>query len=215
MSSQLRLAILLGLSTLIFSACQSVPNNLYGYTFSTAKIEYTITGSSNGTSEVLIKGEKKKIHNQITQKKPDGTEQTTDTLLIQDADKLYTLNPQTKTGSLVTQPIYSDLQKLTPEERQQKMILEAIRDDRSPEEQQTNPPKPEKSESVAGQQCDLYVTNANLQTCLWQGVPLKAVASLPEYGIQTETTAISVVLNQDISDSEFDVPQDYQITTLN
>jgi len=215
MSSHFRLAITLTLAGLLFAACQNSSSNVYGYNFQTAKIAYQITGSSNGTSEVLIKGEKKKIHNQITQKKIDGTEQKIDTLLIQDADKLYTLDPSTKTGSMVKQPFYAELQKLTPEQRQQRMVAEAIRDNRSPEDQQKAPSKPEKTETVAGQTCDLYVTSTNLQTCLWQGIPLKAVASLPDYGINTETTATSIELNQDISDSEFDVPQDYQITQLN
>lgn len=197
------------------AACQTSTGNLYGYDFSTAKITYAISGTSNGSSEVLIKGEKKRIHNQISQKRPDGTVQNTNAIIIQDGDKLYTLSPDTKTGSQLKQPFYAELQKLTPEERKLKMILEGIRDDRSPEEQQTNPPKPEKTEDVAGQKCDLYTTANNLKTCLWQGIPLKASASLPDYGIQTETIATSIVLNQDISDSEFDVPKDYQITSLN
>lgn len=215
MSSRLRLTLFLGITALFLAACQTASSNLYGYDFSTARISYTISGSSTGTSEVLIKGEKKRIHNQISQKKPDGTVQNTNTIMIQNGEKLYTLNSDTKTGSELKQPFYTELQRQTPEQRKQTMLLEGIRDDRSPEEQQKNPPKPEKTEDVAGQKCDLYVSSSNLQTCLWQGIPLKAVASLPDYGIQTETTATSIVLNQDISDSEFDVPQDYQITSLN
>ncbi len=215
MSSNFRLAIMLSLSAFLFAACQSDFGNLYGYDFKTAKISYQITGSSVGQSEVLVKGEMKKIHNQITQTKVDGSSQKIDTILIQNGDKLYSLDPATKTGSMTTQPFYAELKQLPPEQRQQRMITEAIRDNRSPEEQQQNPLKPQQSERIAGQSCDLYVIGANLQTCLWQGIPLKAIASLPDYGITTETTATSIELNQDISDSEFDVPQDYQITELN
>lgn len=213
MSPKFSLTTLVLLATFALTACQS-GGNVYGYNFDTAKITYQISGSSVGTSDVLIKGEKKLIHNQITQKRLDGQEVKINTILIQDGEKLYTLDPGSKTGSLVKQPIYAELIKLSPEQRKQKMILESIRDNRSPEEQLKEPPKPTKSENIAGQTCDLYVSGV-LQTCLWQGVPLKGTASLPDYGIQTETIATKVEINPTISDSEFDVPKDYQITELN
>lgn len=206
-------AIILSIVLLAFSGCQN-QGNLYGYDFDSAKISYQISGSSTGTSEVLIKGEKKKIHNQITQKRPNGEEVKIDTILIQNGEKLYTLDPEKKTGSMVKQPFYFELQKLSPEQRKMKLVLEAIRDNRSPEEQQKEPPKAQKTENIAGQKCDLYVT-PTLQTCLWQAIPLKAVASLPDYGIETQTIATKVEINTTIADSEFDVPQDYQITELN
>ncbi len=214
MSSKLLLVILAFTTGLVFSACQTTDGNLYGYDFQTAKISYKISGSSEGTSDVLIKGEKKRIHNVITQKKINGETVNIDTILILNGNKLYTLDPVAKTGSVITPPFYAEMQKLSPEERKQRLVLDAIRDSRTEEEQKKNPPQPVKSETVAGQTCNLYA-NANLETCLWQGVPLKTVASLPDYAIRTETTATSIELNQPISDSEFDVPQDYKITELN
>jgi hypothetical protein len=214
MSRYFSLATLFLLAALTFTGCQNQGGNLYGYDFNSAKITYQISGSSTGSSDVLIKGEKKRIHNQITQTRPNGEVTQIDTILIQNGEKLYTLDPKTKTGSMVKQPFYFELQKLSPEQRRAKLILEAIRDNRTPEEQQKEPPKPEKTVDVAGQKCDLYVA-PTLQTCLWQTIPLKAVASLPDYGIQTDTIATKVEINPTISDSEFDVPQDYQITELN
>lgn len=214
MSSKLLLVILAFTTGLVFSACQTTDGNLYGYDFQTAKISYKISGSSEGTSDVLIKGEKKRIHNVITQKKINGETVNIDTILILNGNKLYTLDPVTKTGSLITPPFYAEMQKLSPEERKQRLVLDAVRDSRTEEEQKKNPPQPVKSETVAGQTCNLYI-GANLEICLWQSVPLKSVASLPDYAIRTETTATSIELNQPISDSEFDVPQDYKITELN
>ena len=91
--------------------------------------------------------------------------------------------------------------------RQEKLIRESVR---ATEDQN---PKPEAQENVAGQKCDVY-SGTMTKTCLWQAIPLKTVASLPDYGIQTETIATKIELNQSISDSEFDVPSDYQITEL-
>ncbi len=203
----------LSVAVLGLSACQRA-DNLYGYSFQSAHLTYQISGSSTGTSDVLIKGEKKRIHNEIKQKKLDGTEAVINTLLIQDGDKLYSLDTEKKTGTLVKQPFYAELKQLSPQERQQRMILEAVRDGRSSEEQKKSPPTPVGTENIAGQTCDVYVTDM-LQTCLWQGVPLKGVASLPDYGIQTETVATKIELNTNIADSEFDIPKDYQITELN
>jgi hypothetical protein len=163
---------------------------------------------------VEIKGEKKLIHNKITQKKINGETANIDSIMILNGSKLYTLDPVTKTGSLITPPFYAEMQKLSPQERTQRMILDAIRDQRSPEEQKKSPPQPTGTETIAGQTCDKYV-NANLETCLWQGIPLKNVTSLPDYGLHTETVAQSIELNQPISDSDFDVPKDYKITELN
>jgi hypothetical protein len=215
MSSKFLLVILALSTGLVLSACQTPSDgNLYGYDFQTAKIAYKISGSSEGTSNVLIKGEKKYIHNLITQKKISGETVNIDTIMILNGDKLYTLDPATKTGSQITPPFYAEMQKLSPAERQQRLILDAIRDDRTPEEQKKSPPQPARTEVIAGQTCSLYL-NKNLEACLWQGIPLKNVASLPDYDIKTETTATSIDLNQPISDSEFDVPKDYKITELN
>ncbi|MCC6643460.1 hypothetical protein IT411_01815 [Candidatus Peregrinibacteria bacterium] len=200
--------------TLTFLAGCQDSQNLYGYDFNTAKISYKITGSTEGSSEVLIKGEKKKIHNIFTKKRADGTTLDVDSLLIQNGEKLYTLDPKAKTGSVVKQPFYTELKNLSPEQRKTRLIQESIRDNRSPEEKEKDPVKSVDSWEIAGQKCDVY-TNAITQTCLWQAIPLKSIASLPEYGLKTETVADKIELNTDISDSEFDIPSDYQITELN
>ncbi len=215
MSVKPLLALLAASSVLFLSACQpATDGNLYGYDFSGARITYKISGSSEGKSDVLIKGEKKYIHNQSVQKKANGETSEVDNIIILDGSKLYSLDPKTKTGSMITQPYYSDLIKLTPEERKQKMLTDAINDNRTPEEQQKNPLLPTGTEVVAGQKCDTY-KSGNIETCLWQAIPLRTVVSMPDYGIETTTLATNIDLSQTIADSEFAVPSDYKITELN
>lgn len=202
------------LAGFVVAGCQSGDGNLYGYDFETARISYQISGTSTGTSDVLIKGEKKYVHNRITQTMVNGETVEIDTIFIQNGPKLYTMDAKTKTGSSLTTPLYAELQKLPMAERKTRMIQDALRDTRTPEEQAKSPLKADSTETVAGQTCDLYRNN-NLETCLWQGIPLRTVASLPDYAVETTTLASKVELNQPVSDSEFDVPQGYQITELN
>ncbi|MGL5830840.1 MAG: hypothetical protein ACRCZE_01700 [Candidatus Altimarinota bacterium] len=187
-------------------------NNVYGYDFSTAKITYEISGSSTGSSEALVKGEKKVIKSDINQTKLDGTTAQINSYLIQDGENVYTLSSDTKTGSLIKNPLYNKLKGMSVEDRKKELILEAIRQADNPDDTQNL--QPETTETVAGQTCEVY-KNDRTTVCLWQGIPLKAVASLPEYGIETTTIATKIELNQDIADSEFAVPSDYQITSLN
>jgi hypothetical protein len=211
-TSLLFVSVLAG--TLALTGCQIFANNdnVYGYDFNTAKISYEISGSSTGTSEALVKGEKKVIKSDITQTKLDGTTAKINSYLIQDKDSVYTLSTDTKTGSLIKNPLYAKLKGMSVEDRRKELILEAIRQADNPDAEQNL--KPESTETVAGQTCEVY-KNERTTVCLWQGIPLKAVASLPEYGIETTTIATKIELNQDIADSEFAVPSDYQITTLN
>lgn len=202
------------LAALALTACQAGDGNLYGYDFDSARISYAISGTSSGSSDVLIKGEKKFVHNQIRQTMVSGESVDIDTIFIQNGPKLYTLDVKNKTGSVLTTPLYAELQKLSPEERKARLIQDSLRDTRSPQEQAESPLKPEKTETIAGQNCELY-RNDNLETCLWQGIPLRTVASLPDYAVETTTVATKIELNPQISDSEFDVPQGYQITELN
>ena len=194
-------------SLFLLSACQTTDGNLYGYDFQSARITYQITGSNTGSSIVFIKGEKKVIKNNIVQTRPDGTKSPVDSYIIQNGDKQYTLDPQTKTGSLITNPMYAQLKALSPEQRKAKLIEETVRSN------DDLPPVTEKQETVAGQKCDFFPGTVT-KTCLWQAIPLKTITSLPDYGIQVETTATKIELNQPILDSEFDVPSDYQITVI-
>lgn len=213
MSSQSfnRFKIVLFFSSFIifFSGCQNLASNdnIYGYDFNSAKITYQISGSSTGTSIVLIQGEKKVIKNNLVQTRPDGSKVEVNTYIIQNGDKQYTLDTKTKTGSIITNPLYAQLKALTPEQRKEKLIKETIRSN------DETIPKPDGQEEIAGQKCDVYSGNIT-KTCLWQGIPLKTIASLPDYGINTQTIATKIELNSSISDSDFDVPSDYQITAI-
>ncbi|MCC7432393.1 hypothetical protein IT412_02595 [Candidatus Peregrinibacteria bacterium] len=205
-------SILITASLISLSGCQG-QNNVYGYDFDSARITYKISGYSEGSSEMIIKGDKQLIRNNIVQTRPDGTKNEINNLLIQVGEKSYTLDPKTKKGSVISNPFYSELQRLTPDQRRDKMILNAIRNE-SDAGEQAIVPKPEKTEQVAGQKCEYY-SGKITKTCLWQGIALKTTASLPDFGIQTDTIATKVELNQPIADSEFEVPSDYQITELN
>jgi hypothetical protein len=209
-SNKFILSLIIASSVFGLVGCQN-DANIYGYDFQTARITYKISGYSEGTSEVIIKGDRKVIKHNIVQSKSDGTKNEINTLLIQDADKNYTLDMKSKSGSVVKQPFYAELLKLNPEQRKARMVLEAIREEGS---EGQDAPKPESTETVAGQKCEVY-SGKITKTCLWQGIPLKTIASLPDFGIQTETIATKIELNKEIADSEFDVPSDYQIKELN
>jgi outer membrane lipoprotein-sorting protein len=205
------LPILTILSTLFLSACQpAAQQNVSGFDFNTAKISYKISGSSEGNSEVIIKGDKKVIKTNLVQTKIDGTKKQSKLYIIQDGEKVYTLNEDSKTGTVVKNPLYQELQKLSPEMRRTRLIKEAIR----VTESESELPKVEKQETIAGQACDVYKTGFT-ENCLWQAIPLKTVASLPDYGIETTTEATKVEVNIDLADSLFKVPTDYNITELN
>lgn len=214
MSSKAILVFSVMLTALFFTGCQNNTGDIYGYDFETARITYDISGSSQGTSDVIIKGNKKFIHNQITQNRPNGEVIEMDTIFVQDGPTLYTLDAKSKSGSRVKTTFYDELSSLSPTERRARIVGDALRDNRDAKEQIQDPLTPEKTDTIAGQTCDVY-RNKNIETCLWQGIPLRTVASLPEYAIQTTTVASKVELNQPISDSEFEVPQGYQITELN
>jgi hypothetical protein len=193
---------------ILLSGCQDTSsNNIYGYDFNSARITYQISGSSSGSSTVIIKGEKKVIKNNIVQTRPDGTKVEVNTYIIQNGDKQYTLDIKTNTGSIITNPLYAQLKALTSEQRKDRLIKEIIQN------KDETTPKPETQEQIAGQKCDVY-SGSITKTCLWQGIPLKTIASLPDYGINTQTIATKIELNPTISDSEFDVPSDYQITAI-
>ncbi len=207
-----------GISLLmLLSACQTdtrtANQNFYNYTFDTAKIDYQVSGSSTGKTEVWIKGDKKKIINNITVTRADGSQKQYSNMMIADAGKIYSLDPVSKTGTMVKDPFYTELEKLAPEQRQARLIQEAVATSFS-SDGTTATAKPVKTEEVAGQQCELYQTELK-DICLWQGIPLKTSAKSDINNVEVENRATSIVLNQGVSDSDFQVPTDYQITNLN
>lgn len=207
-------SFLIAFSALVlFSGCQasnSAENNIYGYTFQTAKITYKISGYTEGTSQVFIKGNKKIIKNDLAQKQPDGTMKPIKSITILNGDRFYALDPVTKIASSSKNPLFTELQSLTPEQRAIKIIQQAVHATST-----ADMPKPEKQEEIQGQKCDLYQTSTATKTCLWLDIPLRSITSLPENGIQVDSIATKIELNTPINDNEFDVPSDYQIKTIN
>ncbi len=184
--------------------------NVLGYDFDTARITYQISGTGEGSSEVLIKGDKKVIKTDVIMRREGQPDKPVSSYVIQDKANVYTLNKDEMKGTLIENPLYNELKKLSPDEVKKRLIKEAVRG--SVEEGQE--PTPVGQEEIAGQTCDVYEYGYT-KSCLWQSIPLKTVVSLPEYDIETTTLATNVELNGDISDAEFEPPQEYQIIEIN
>ncbi len=197
----------------LLSACSNAPtgNALYSYTFQTAKINYQVSGTSQGTSEVLIKNDKKIIINKIIKTALNGTKTNSDTITIQNGPKIYSLNSQTKTGTVLTNPLYKQLQKMSSVDRNKKLLEEAVN---TTNQQGTTIPISKKEKKIAGQTCKVYTTTTGT-VCLWENIPLESTTILSNFGINLTTVATSIKLNQNINDQEFKVPAGYQVTELN
>ena len=204
-------ALLLGV-LLFLAGCSQAPTgkDLYGYSFDSAKISYQISGSSKGTSDVLIKNDKKVIKNQIVQTALDGSTNNINTTVIQNGGMIYSLDNSTKTGTALTNPLYAQLQKMSAADRQKKLLQEAVR---TSDQDSTDMPQPDGEKQIAGQTCQLYKT-ATGTVCLWENIPLENTVSLPEFGVNLTTVASTIDLNPSIDDQEFGLPSDYKVTEL-
>ncbi len=205
----LSLLSFVGIIALFLTGCQQ--QNVYGYDFETAHITYEIEGTSNGTSEAWIKGDKKLIETDIVQNKPDGSTVEVKKIQIQDGDKFYQLNEDTKEAISVIDPEFASLEAMSPDQRIEYLTKKAVLRNASDD---TELPEPQEQKEIAGQTCDVY-TSGYRTLCLWQGIPLQETTDLAEYGTNVTTTATSVELGVGIADSKFKVPSDYTINDMN
>lgn len=210
MKNFLKLGLIATIFTITISGCQQQDNNFYQYPFKTAKINYQISGSSVGSSEVLIKNDKKMIKDQIVKKSLDGKEQKTNRITIVTPEKIYILNMDDKTGQSFKNSSYEELKKIDPTKRQEKLLMNAVKQDNT-DQGSTDLPKSLGSEEVAGQKCDKYELQY-VNICFWSGIPLKSNMDIATYSLSTQTVATKIELNTNIDDNLFSVPAEYKVT---
>ncbi len=190
-------------SFLVISGCAQNTNSIYQYPFNTAKISYTISGTTEGTSTVTIKGDKSVREAHIIFHKPTGDEKQ-DNLYIDDGQYVYSVDLDKKQAAETPNPLYDILMKVDPSQRQDFLKKIAVGED--PNNAATQQLQQLGTLTVAGQQCQMYDTGGFGQVCLWNGIPLKTSISIPDLGLNNSTVATSVQTDIDVPDSAFDVP---------
>lgn len=196
--------------TLALSGCAGTQKEqVYPFPFESARIEYQITGNVEGTTTVLIKGDKQAYETTAVIKGAD-IEEETKTKIIDAEGMLYQIDLVTGTGQSMANPIYEQLKKLAPEERMDFLTKLAV--GISDSGGVSDVPQPKGQKTVAGETCDLYDIQSVGEICLWNGIPIYSSMSIPEAGIMSANTATSIQLNVDIPDSAFNVPEGVKMT---
>lgn len=206
---KLTLTALLALSLVALSGCASADEKVYPYSFDSAKIEYKITGDIEGSTTVMIKGDKA-VHKTSAINKTGETETPIETVLLDLGDTFYQIDLSAKQGQKGPNPVYQELKRLPPEDRMGFLTKlatgQAMNGDEAPESEETK--------EVAGQTCSLYKIQNIGEICLWNGVPLYSSISIPEAGVTNSNTATSIQLNIEIPDSAFNVPEGVTIAEI-
>lgn len=205
------LAPLLTGTIVLISGCSSANSTVYQYPFKSAKIEYAISGTTEGKSTVNIKGDKYIREAHILFHKPTGDENQ-DNMYIDLGKYVYSIDLAKKTGTMTVNPLYETIMKVEPGKRQD--FLKKIAGGISPENTETKELKSLGTETVAGKQCEIYETGGFGQICLWNSIALKTTISIPDLGLTNNTVATSIQTDIEIPDSTFDVPQDVQIQKI-
>lgn len=192
------------LSVFLLSACAGSAAVVTPYPFKTAKIVYTLSGETTGTMTVLIKGDN-------ARHEAHGVEGETkvDTLVMELGEKIYYIDLNTKTGRSEKNPIHDELKSLSANKRMARLQQIAIGVTSEDEM-----PAPKEEKEYAGQKCSLYEIMGVGETCLWNGIPLYYSVSVPESGITSGSTATSIEIDGEISDSEFELPPGISLTEI-
>lgn len=202
------LAPLLTGTILVVSGCASANNSLYQYPFSSAKIAYSITGTTDGTSTVTMKGDRSVREAHVVFHKSTGDEKQ-DNLYIDDGQFVYSIDLDKNIGTKMKNPLYDLLMQVDPAGRQDYLTKISIGDD--PTNASTQQLQPVGNYSVAGQQCQIYETGTYGQVCLWNSIPLKSTFVISDL-LKEDTVATSVQTDVDVPDSAFDIPAGVTIT---
>lgn len=188
----------------VLSGCSSANNSTYQYPFKTAKIEYAISGTTEGKSTVMMKGDKSVREAHIVFHKPTGDENQNNMYI--DAGKyVYSVDLDKKTATMTQNPLYETLSKVDPAKRAD--FLKKIAAGVSPDKAASQALTSIGTETVAGQVCEIYETGGYGQICLWNAIPLKTSINIPDLGLKNNTIATSVQTDVDVPDSAFEVPQ--------
>lgn len=198
------IAPILAGTVLLISGCSVLSNNsTYQYPFKTVKIEYAISGTTEGKSTVMIKGDKSVREAHIVFHKPTGDE-TQNNMYIDAGQYVYSVDLDKKTATMTKNPLYDVLTKVDASKRQE--FLKKIAAGISPDVADNRELKAVGTETVAGRQCEVYETGGFGQMCLWNAVPLKTTIAIPDLGLTNNTVATSVQTDVDVPDSAFEVP---------
>lgn len=190
--------------SILATGCSLQSQNVYPYTFNTAHLEFEVSGMVKGTNSVYIKGDKSVSEFHGTQK--DGSK--VDSLFINGGEKLYQVDLNTKSGTTAQNPVYSELQKVTKEERMNHLIRSATG---NAEMEAGKMPTPKEEKEFAGQKCQLYDVLKVGEVCLWNGLPIYSKVSIPDAGVENTSTAIKIETNIDVPDSKFNIPEGVQL----
>ena len=198
------IAPILAGTVLLISGCSVLSNNsTYQYPFKTVKIEYAISGTTEGKSTVMINGDKLVREAHIVFHKPTGDE-TQNNMYIDAGQYVYSVDLDKKTATMTKNPLYDVLTKVDASKRQE--FLKKIAVGISPDVADNRELKIVTTETVAGQQCEVYETGGFGQICLWNAVPLKTTISIPDLNLTNNTVATSIQTDVDVPDSAFEVP---------
>jgi outer membrane lipoprotein-sorting protein len=179
---------------------------VYPYSFDTAKIDMTMTGSTEGTRTIYIKGDK--IANEIhaTQKNGDQPNKM-DIRILELGEDYIQIDLNAKTAIKTKNTLYDEMEKIPADFRADYLIKQATGNQASGG---TMPVKKEQK-VVAGQTCDLYPMQTFGEVCLWNGIAIYTTIKIPDQNIENTTTADKIEINPDIQDSVFAVPADVKV----
>ena len=192
-------------AAIFLSGCGSTVDsgNIHSYPFKTAKIEYSISGTTEGKSVVYIKGDQYMRESHIVFHKATGDEKQNN-IYMDDLKNIYSINLDQKTGSGYANPLGEILKTVPPEKREQ--VLNNIAAGLAPDAAATQTLNPSGTMTVAGQQCDVYQRGDLGEICLWHTIPLKTAVSIPDFGLSNSTVAVSIQTDIDLPDNVFEVP---------
>lgn len=202
------LGLAVAVFTLALAGCsEQKSEKVHPYPFDTARIEYELSGDITGNISVVIKGDQSSHETHATEQSTPGT--TINNKLLDKGEYLYQINLDTNQGQKAKNPIYEQLKALPQEERMGFLTKLAVGAGADGED-----PKPVGEKVIAGETCNLYEVRNIGEICLWNGIPLYSSMNIPEAGIQSTNTAVSLQLNVNVPDSTFEVPSDATITEV-
>jgi hypothetical protein len=207
-----KLFLILFVSTLVIAGCEAkqatteAEQGVYGFPFNTAKIEYTLTGSAEGTRTLYIKGDK--IANQVNVSEKSGEKEIKRNIKTLELGSEYiTINLDDKTAVKTANYAYNELKKLPADARQSQLIKLATG---NAYPGATMPVK-EGQKNIAGQTCDLYKMSTFGTVCLWNGLPINSEIKIESEKVESVSTATKIELNVDIPDNVFQIPTDVKV----
>lgn len=173
---------------------QATPKNIKVYEFDTAIVQYELTGTSEGSETLYIKGDNKSTERFAAQ---DGAE--SQTLDLELGAVKYSVNLQNNTVIKLDNEDYEALKNMSKEEQEMFLVKNELGLAQSAE----NPQKIGEA-IVAGQTCNIYNVSNIGTACIWNGIVLQKETTL--LGVTNSKIATEVKTNIQIPDERFDLP---------